>query len=188
MHLLERRSSLEILEQCARDLSAGEGRIALVSGEAGLGKTSLVEHFASAHRRRERVFWGRCDPLYTPAPLAPFQDIAEQMGGWAEGFLGRWNREQAQAASYRAYSKNFSGLAQQSLFWRTCIGPTRRPWTSSSISVADPALLSCSLFLPTVMTNLHSSIPCGASLQFWPRVERFVEFPFAPCRSKQCGS
>ncbi|HEV2559403.1 MAG TPA: AAA family ATPase [Microvirga sp.] len=81
MHLLERRSSLEELEQCARDLSGGEGRIALVSGEAGLGKTSLIEHFAALLRRRQRVFLGRCDSLYTPTPLSPFHEIAEQIGG-----------------------------------------------------------------------------------------------------------
>lgn len=81
VHLLERRSSLAVLEQCARDLRAGEGRIALVSGEAGLGKTSLVDHFASAQRGRDVILWGRCDPLFTPSPLAPFHDIAGQVGG-----------------------------------------------------------------------------------------------------------
>jgi DNA-binding CsgD family transcriptional regulator len=80
VNLLERRSSLEVLEQCAQDLHAGEGRIALVGGEAGLGKTSLVEQFASAYSRRGRMFWGRCDPLHTPAPFAPFHDVAEQIG------------------------------------------------------------------------------------------------------------
>jgi len=87
VNLLERRSSLEVLEQCAQDLHAGEGRIALVGGEAGLGKTSLVEQFASVYSRRGRVFWGRCDPLHTPAPLAPFYDVAEQIGDRARAFL-----------------------------------------------------------------------------------------------------
>ena len=88
MHLLERRLSLEVLEQCASTVSAGESRIALVSGEAGLGKTSLVEHFASASKGPHRILWGRCDPLYTPSPLAPFQEIAEQFGAQASGPLG----------------------------------------------------------------------------------------------------
>jgi DNA-binding CsgD family transcriptional regulator len=87
VNLLERRSSLEILEQCAQGLHAGEGRIALVGGEAGLGKTSLVEQFASAYSRRGRVFWGRCDPLHTPAPFAPFHDVAAQIGDRALALL-----------------------------------------------------------------------------------------------------
>jgi DNA-binding CsgD family transcriptional regulator/tetratricopeptide (TPR) repeat protein len=81
MQLLERQASLEMLQQSARDLRAGEGRVVLVSGEAGLGKTSLLESFASTHRGRESVLWGRCDPLFTPSPLAPFHEITAQMGG-----------------------------------------------------------------------------------------------------------
>ncbi|MET0429752.1 MAG: AAA family ATPase, partial [Microvirga sp.] len=81
MPLLERQMPLELLEQCAQDLRAGQGRVVLVSGEAGLGKTSLLEHFAAARRGRERILWGRCDPLATPSPLGPFQEIAAQTTG-----------------------------------------------------------------------------------------------------------
>ena len=81
MPLLERQAPLEILEQCAQDLRARQGRVVLVSGEAGLGKTSLLEHFASTRRGRERILWGRCDPLTTPSPLGPFQEIAAQTAG-----------------------------------------------------------------------------------------------------------
>jgi DNA-binding CsgD family transcriptional regulator/tetratricopeptide (TPR) repeat protein len=106
VHLLERRASLEILEQCAHDLSAGEGRIALVSGEAGLGKTSLVDRFAAGHRRSGAVFWGRCDPLHTPAPLAPFYDIAEQIGS---GLLALLDQE---TSSNRIIPRLVQGLQQ----------------------------------------------------------------------------
>lgn len=79
MHLLARESSLAIISDALRDTRAGDGRVVLISGEAGIGKTSLVEHFAELCR--ERVVWGRCDPLLTPSPLAPFRDIAAQIGG-----------------------------------------------------------------------------------------------------------
>lgn len=108
VHLLERQSSLEILKQCARDLDAGEGRIALVSGEAGLGKTSLVEYFASAHYRTKAVFWGRCDPLHTPAPLAPFHDIADQIGGGLSALL------QQETGSSRIIARLVHGLQRVS--------------------------------------------------------------------------
>ena len=51
------------------------GRLALVRGEAGGGKTSLVRSFVETCPDGVRVLWGACDPLSTPMTLAPFQDI-----------------------------------------------------------------------------------------------------------------
>src|SRR6185503_18203500 len=53
-------------------------RVALVSGEAGIGKTSLVEQFTEAHKQQARVLWGSCDALFTPRPLGPLYDISHQ--------------------------------------------------------------------------------------------------------------
>jgi predicted ATPase len=63
------------------DASAGRGRLVLVSGEAGVGKTALLRRFADPAGACARVLWGACDPLFTPRPLGPFVDIAEQMPG-----------------------------------------------------------------------------------------------------------
>ena len=52
------------------------GRLALVGGEAGVGKTSLARSFVESCPDGFRVLWGACDPLSTPRPLAPFQDMA----------------------------------------------------------------------------------------------------------------
>ena len=79
MALLEREPALAVISDALRETRAGEGRVVLISGEAGIGKTSLVEHFAE--RCGTRVLWGRCDPLLTPSPLAPFKDVADQIGG-----------------------------------------------------------------------------------------------------------
>ncbi len=80
MELLER-------ERCLADLTAWfgaatqrEGCIALVRGEAGIGKTSLLQEF-SRRQREARVLWGACDALFTPRPLAPLHDIARQTQG-----------------------------------------------------------------------------------------------------------
>ncbi len=56
------------------------GCIALVGGEAGMGKTALLQEF-SKQRREARVLWGACDALFTPRPLAPLHDIARQTQG-----------------------------------------------------------------------------------------------------------
>jgi len=79
--LLERDSSLHELSTMLEDTLAGQGCIALVSGEAGIGKTSLVEIFTQNHQDSIRVLWGTCDSLFTPRPLGPLHDIALQVEG-----------------------------------------------------------------------------------------------------------
>ncbi len=44
MKLLERDSYLDQLERILQEVMADQGHVVLVSGEAGIGKTSLVDH------------------------------------------------------------------------------------------------------------------------------------------------
>src|SRR5690348_685153 len=78
--LLERESPLASLAEYAADAGRGEGRLVLVSGEAGAGKSALVERFEQLHPDG-RWAWGACDGLFTPRPLGPLFDIAERLGG-----------------------------------------------------------------------------------------------------------
>ncbi len=78
--LLERESLLDALTQALGQATAGHGRTVLVTGEAGIGKTSLVEHFVAQQPTATRVLWGACEALFTPRPLGPLYDIAPQMG------------------------------------------------------------------------------------------------------------
>lgn len=78
MELLERERFLETLTSTLGRAATDGGRTVLVSGDAGIGKTALVEHFARANRQRARVLWGGCDALFTPRPLGPLYDIAHQ--------------------------------------------------------------------------------------------------------------
>ena len=79
--LLERASFAAVLEEKLAAVEAGEGRVVLVSGEAGIGKSALVRHFCDAHRERARLLWGACDSLATPRPLSPLNDIAATAEG-----------------------------------------------------------------------------------------------------------
>ena len=81
MELLERDSFVHRLDNLLNKALAGQGQVALISGEAGIGKTSLVEHFTHAHEGSVRVLWGACDALFTPRPLGPLHDIASDVGG-----------------------------------------------------------------------------------------------------------
>ena len=79
--LLEREQFLTAMASTLQEASTGIGRVVLVSGEAGIGKTSLVERFASEHDGRARILWGGCEALFTPRPLGPLHDIARQARG-----------------------------------------------------------------------------------------------------------
>jgi DNA-binding NarL/FixJ family response regulator len=80
--LLERASELSRLHQCAFDAAEKRsGRVSLVYGEAGIGKTALLRQFRSVLPRRFTVLWGACDPLFTPRPLGPLLEPAEELGG-----------------------------------------------------------------------------------------------------------
>lgn len=78
MVLLEREPQLAILDSALDEVRRGSGRVALVSGEAGIGKTALVEHFTSRHKDSARVLWGASDSLFTPRPLGPLYDMSAQ--------------------------------------------------------------------------------------------------------------
>src|SRR5512135_2106141 len=75
MELIERESELALLEQHAAACDVAGGKIALVSGEAGIGKSSLVRTFTASAAGRI-VWWGACDALETPNPLGALHDIA----------------------------------------------------------------------------------------------------------------
>lgn len=77
--LLERDHCLTSLDEALMKACAGNGQVVLVSGEAGIGKTALVEHFSHHHCHDARFLRGTCDPLFTPHPLCPLHDIARQL-------------------------------------------------------------------------------------------------------------
>ena len=80
--LLERSGSLDALEGMLADVRGrAQGRMMLVGGEAGVGKTALLRSFCEAQPEPVRVLWGNCEPLGTPRPLGPLLDVGEQTGG-----------------------------------------------------------------------------------------------------------
>jgi DNA-binding CsgD family transcriptional regulator/tetratricopeptide (TPR) repeat protein len=80
MELLEREQCLVELTGWLHAAAEKGGCVALVAGEAGIGKTALVQAF-SKQQSGTRVLWGACDALFTPRPLAPLHDIARQTKG-----------------------------------------------------------------------------------------------------------
>jgi DNA-binding CsgD family transcriptional regulator/tetratricopeptide (TPR) repeat protein len=87
VELLEREPLLASMHALLDEATAGAGRLALVSGEAGAGKSVLLRAFSDLVSRRATVMWGACDPLSSPRPLGPLLDIAPQLGGSVAGLL-----------------------------------------------------------------------------------------------------
>src|SRR6185437_8077967 len=74
--LLERQPQLEELAQYLREAGTRAGKIAFVSGEAGAGKSALVEQFTQQAPRGTRILWGHCDALQTSRVLGPVNEVA----------------------------------------------------------------------------------------------------------------
>ena len=83
--LLERDTVLAELDRCRR-AAARCGRVVLLRGEAGVGKTAVIARFVAGLGPEARVLRGWCDALATPRPLGPLIDMlaglsAEQAAG-----------------------------------------------------------------------------------------------------------
>src|SRR4051794_39393407 len=79
--LLERDETVTALIGAVEDAAAGHGSVVLVSGGAGLGKTSVVRAFTAAAAGRARVLLCSCDDLIAPRTLGPLRDAGLESGG-----------------------------------------------------------------------------------------------------------
>lgn len=78
--LLERQTALDRLAAALAEARYGHGRVVLVAGEAGIGKTSLVDWFVERHSSGMQRLWGACEPFLEPKPFGPLHDVALDIG------------------------------------------------------------------------------------------------------------
>ncbi|GGK41952.1 hypothetical protein GCM10008955_39680 [Deinococcus malanensis] len=105
--VIERAPFLAELIRLLGEATAGPGRLVFVGGEAGAGKTTLIETFSRDLGERVRVAIGACDPLSTPRPLGPLLDMAGALGGLDALPEGSGSRDEL----FRALLAKFGGGA-----------------------------------------------------------------------------
>ncbi|ETX26581.1 ATP-binding protein, partial [Roseivivax isoporae] len=83
--LIERDADLAALADMLAAVPHRGGRLALVSGEAGIGKSSLVAAFLDALDPATDRATGLCDPLDTPRALGPVREVLRSLGPQSPG-------------------------------------------------------------------------------------------------------
>ena len=84
-HFVGRTRELTELRGWLAQAQAGRGRMTLIRGEAGMGKTRLAEELAfEARELGLPVVWGRCSTDSGAPPLWPLRRIVEQLPGMHE--------------------------------------------------------------------------------------------------------
>jgi DNA-binding CsgD family transcriptional regulator/tetratricopeptide (TPR) repeat protein len=74
--ILEREAELAQLAELVDGTSSSGGRVVLVRGEAGIGKSTLINRFLADIDEHAHTLLGACDDLLTPQPFAPVWDMA----------------------------------------------------------------------------------------------------------------
>lgn len=71
--MLERSQELSVLGKALAAVREGlSGRLVLVGGEAGIGKSALIRRFCDEHQIAVRVLRGSCDPVIHPTAARAF--------------------------------------------------------------------------------------------------------------------
>ena len=137
-YLLEREPALATLTTALSDMRSGQGRCVLVIGDAGVGKTSLLD--AAMHADHGRFHWLRagCDALHTPRPLGPLVDLSSAL-------------PESLAHDIHA-GKTYNGLFPALLAWLRH-PPAPRVLVIEDLHWADEATLDCVRYLGRRMAD-----------------------------------
>ena len=87
--LFERTSQLAVLAKALMAVQESSvGQMVLVAGEAGIGKTALLQRFGEMLDQSVRLLRSSCDPLFAPLPLGPLLAIAGGVQGELKQVVG----------------------------------------------------------------------------------------------------
>ncbi|MGH8833648.1 MAG: AAA family ATPase [Actinomycetes bacterium] len=117
--ILERDDELAVLGSAAREAGDGAGSVVLISGEAGIGKSSLVQAIRRVLPAEGRLLVGYCDDLATPRVLGPLRDLIGSVGTTLTTALERGDRGEVLEAlrTELAWAKHPTVLAIEDVHW-----------------------------------------------------------------------
>ena len=141
--LLERQPALEALSRALRSAFDGAGRITVIEGEAGIGKTSLIQDFLGAKTEGCTVHWGWSEPLFTPRALGPLEDMAPLLDDEISDLLA---------------NGAIPGTLFPAVFKALMRGPDTKVLVFEDVHWADHATLDLIRFLSRRVTLLHTFI------------------------------
>jgi predicted ATPase len=139
MPLLERDGPLASLADHWAEAQRGHGLFVCLSGEAGVGKTSLVREFA---RRLgdTRILTGACDAMSTPRPLGPLMDVAAELGGdVSRAFEGSADPAAAFAALLAELGARPTAFINEDAHWADATTIDLLRFLSRRITVSKPS-------------------------------------------------
>jgi DNA-binding CsgD family transcriptional regulator/tetratricopeptide (TPR) repeat protein len=116
--LLERAEQLDALGEQLDHARDGAGRLALVRGEAGAGKTMLLRSFVAAVPGDVATAIGYCDGFATQRPLTPIHDLGRALGNGLTGLLSRSaGREEIRDHLLERFGNEPAVLAIEDIQW-----------------------------------------------------------------------
>jgi DNA-binding CsgD family transcriptional regulator len=117
--LAGRDRELAMLRRWQTEALAGRGRLVVLTGPAGIGKTRLAQELADGARRSgQRVLWGRAVEEPGAPPLWPWRKVLAEVGGADEhGGLtaGSARSEDLAAARFRAAAAAADALTRAAM-------------------------------------------------------------------------
>ncbi len=117
--ILEREDELAALAGAARDAGDGAGSVVLLSGEAGIGKSSLVDSVRGLLPAEGRLLVGYCDDLAAPRILGPLRDLIGSVGTELTKALAHGDRREVLEAlrGELGWAKHPTVLAIEDVHW-----------------------------------------------------------------------
>nr|WP_238175980.1 helix-turn-helix transcriptional regulator [Kribbella albertanoniae] len=118
--VLERERELSAIGHAAAAAAAGRGSVVLVSGEAGIGRSTVIDEARRRIPTGGRMLVGRCDDLTRRRALAPFHDIeCDVSSDLATAVRRNTDREQLFVALRSEFSRGYlpTVLAIDDVHW-----------------------------------------------------------------------
>jgi class 3 adenylate cyclase/DNA-binding SARP family transcriptional activator/pimeloyl-ACP methyl ester carboxylesterase len=159
-----REAELRALERVLSDVAAGARRVAFVTGEAGAGKTTLVESFLADADPGEPLLVGRGQCIDSRGTGEPYLPILEAIGRLGRGDHGAFVVEQLRRSAPTWLVQLPALLAEDEREWleRRAMGVTRERMLREMADALDAVAADFPLAL--VLEDLHWSDPSTLDL------------------------